>query len=156
MSGEPVSILRLLKAGRERLAAAPCHDENYVNEALYLLQAVIDITREQLVIRGGEVVSPPLVREYSELISRRIAGEPLQYIIGEWEFYGLTMKVGAGVLIPRPETEELVELVLKFIKPIKSPALLDLCSGSGCIPIAIAKSRPDAHVFGVELSEAAY
>lgn len=156
MNGEPISIAHLLKRGRERLSNAPCHDENYVNEALYLLQEVIEITREELISRGGEVVSPVLVHRYSELISRRIAGEPLQYILGKWEFYGLTMKVGSGVLIPRPETEELVEYVLKLIKPIKAPAVLDLCSGSGCIPIAIAHNRHDAQVYGVELSEDAF
>ena len=64
-------------------------------------------------------------------------GEPLQYILGEWEFYGLPFKVGKGVLIPQPDTEILVEQALKFAD--KNSKVLDLCSGSGCIAIAINK-----------------
>ena len=81
---------------------------------------------------------------------RRIKGEPLQYIIGEWEFYGLPFKVGEGVLIPRQETELLVEKAIERL-PEKG-ALIDLCSGSGCIPIAIAKTANTNLCYGVELS----
>lgn len=82
----------------------------------------------------------------------RAKGEPLQYIFGEWEFYGLPFKVGEGVLIPRPETEILVETALKEIS--SDSKVIDLCSGSGCIPIAIAK-KTEAECFGIELSDAA-
>ncbi len=80
---------------------------------------------------------------------RRAKGEPLQYILGEWDFYGLTFKVGEGVLIPRPETEILVEKVLENLP--QNAVLVDLCSGSGCIPISVAKNS-DAECFGVEIS----
>ncbi|MBD5113605.1 MAG: peptide chain release factor N(5)-glutamine methyltransferase [Ruminococcaceae bacterium] len=83
---------------------------------------------------------------------RRIKGEPLQYILGEWDFFGLTFRVGEGVLIPRPETELLVEKVLKEIK--KDGTVIDLCSGSGCIPIAISK-KSGASCYGIEISEKA-
>ena len=88
---------------------------------------------------------------------RRAKGEPLQYIFGEWEFYGLPFKVGEGVLIPRPETEILVETVLKEIGSKKENSgckVIDLCSGSGCIPIALWK-RSGAECCGVELSDKA-
>ncbi|MCM1055591.1 MAG: peptide chain release factor N(5)-glutamine methyltransferase [Bacteroides sp.] len=83
---------------------------------------------------------------------RRAKGEPLQYILGEWDFYGLTFHVGEGVLIPRPETELLAERALKELG--ESGTLIDLCSGSGCIPIAVAKNS-DARCFGIEISGAA-
>lgn len=91
-----------------------------------------------------------------EMADRRIKGEPLQYIIGNWEFYGLAFKVGEGVLIPRQDTETLVESALELIKPIKNPKLVDLCSGTGCIPITIASKRNDCEAYAVELFDDAY
>ena len=87
---------------------------------------------------------------------RRAKGEPLQYIIGEWDFYGLTFKVGEGVLIPRPETELLTEKALNCLEELRKRSgekgkVIDLCSGSGCIPIAIAKCS-EALCSGVEIS----
>lgn len=83
----------------------------------------------------------------NDVILRRKNGEPLQYIVGEWSFYGFTFSVGNGVLIPRPETEILVESVLNEIKNVDNPIVFDICSGSGCIGITIAKLRPDAKVY---------
>lgn len=88
----------------------------------------------------------------TEAAVMRAKGEPLQYIIGEWDFYGYTFKVGHGVLIPRQETEVLVERTLPFLN--QSSVAVDLCSGSGCIPIAIAK-KSKADCYGVEISKAA-
>ncbi|MCH5171017.1 MAG: peptide chain release factor N(5)-glutamine methyltransferase [Oscillospiraceae bacterium] len=92
----------------------------------------------------------------NEIISRRKNGEPLQYIVGKWDFYGLTFRVGEGVLIPRPETENLVEYVLNEIKNVKNPIVFDLCSGSGCIGITVAKIRPDSKVYLFEKEDKAY
>ncbi len=89
------------------------------------------------------------------LIERRLSGEPTQYILGEWEFFGLPFYVGEGVLIPRPDTEVLVEKALELIKDIKAPKILDLCAGSGCISIALKHHRSDATVTAVELFEGA-
>ena len=108
--------------------------------------------------------------EISELVdsfaARRSEGEPLQYIIGHVDFYGLKINVGRGVLIPRPETELLVEEAIKLLKetPPHPPLskggqrgvkILDLCTGSGCIAIALAKRLPDAHVYGIDKSDTA-
>lgn len=88
-----------------------------------------------------------------DIAAKRADGVPLQYIFGEWEFYGLPFKVGEGVLIPRPETELLVDIALEHCG--RNSAFLDLCSGSGCIPIAVSKcSGCSAHA--VELSEKAF
>ena len=88
---------------------------------------------------------------------RRLSGEPLQYILGEWEFYGLPFKVGEGVLIPRQDTETLVDVCLNFLNGrVKNKRLtLDLCAGSGCIGITLAKLA-DAEVTLVEKSEQAF
>lgn len=89
------------------------------------------------------------------LVKRRSAGEPLQYILGEWEFYGLPMKVGEGVLIPRPDTETIIEDVLQLVKEnsLSAPKIADLCSGSGCIAITLKHLIPSAEVYAVELSD---
>lgn len=79
---------------------------------------------------------PENMRE--QAVNRRLAGEPLQYILGEWEFYSLPFKVGPGVLIPRPETELLVDLALEFLKPGENA--IDMCSGSGAIAVALSKN----------------
>ncbi|MCL1822571.1 MAG: peptide chain release factor N(5)-glutamine methyltransferase [Oscillospiraceae bacterium] len=98
------------------------------------------------------------LREYAEkskqdinkLIERRVNGEPLQYILGEWEFYGYNFKIGKGVLIPRPETEFLVDSAKEY----KPELVYDLCAGSGCVGIALAKET-GCKVISVDISEEA-
>ncbi len=91
-----------------------------------------------------------------KLVARRVEGYPLQYILGEWELMGLTFLVGEGVLIPRQDTETLVETAIDFLKGRKNPTVADLCSGSGCIAISIAHFCGDSTVWAVEASSAAY
>ena len=74
-----------------------------------------------------------------ETLKRRLSGEPLQYILGEWEFFGITLKVGDGVLIPRADTETAAETGINLLKGIKNPTVFDLCAGSGCIGITLSK-----------------
>lgn len=90
------------------------------------------------------------------LAERRISGEPLQYIVGSWEFYGIDFKVGDGVLIPRQDTEVLVDVALEFLEDKNAPHIVDLCSGTGCIPIAIALNKTDAKAYALELYDKAY
>ena len=80
-------------------------------------------------------------------LNRRLNHEPSQYILGEWEFYGLPFKVGEGVLIPRPDTETLVEAALPILRSKIKPTVLDLCAGSGCIGIALAKQLTATVIF---------
>lgn len=91
---------------------------------------------------------------FLEMINKRAEGYPLQYILGEWEFYGLPVKVGEGVLIPRQDTETLVETVIKKNKT-PAPVILDLCSGSGCIALALEKELAPKAVMAVEKSSRA-
>ena len=90
------------------------------------------------------------------LLKRLEKGEPLQYIIGKWDFYESEFFVGEGVLIPRPETEELVDIAVEEAKKLEKPVIYDLCSGSGCIGISIAKKIESSTVFCVEKSEKAF
>ena len=130
---------------------AAVEPDNAPQEAVWLFEHLFGHGRDWLLTQGGQEADPRLAEQALALARRRAAGEPLQYLLGEWEFYGLTLAVGPGVLIPRPETELLVELGLGHIRDIPSPVLLDICSGSGCIPLALGRCRPDAAVWGVEL-----
>jgi len=93
-------------------------------------------------------------RRFRELMARRLKGEPVAYLIGEWEFYGLTLEVSRDVLIPRPDTETLVERGILFLRDLPDGTrVLDLCAGSGCIGLAIADNCPNTHVILADWSE---
>lgn len=124
-------------------------------DAAQLLQAATGVSRAVLPLEGGRDISDSERKRLSVLLHRRGEKYPLQYLLGEWEFYGLPLSVGEGVLIPRADTETLVETGLELLKGISRPVVYDLCSGSGCIAAAIASQRPDATVYAVELSEQA-
>ncbi|MEM1484833.1 peptide chain release factor N(5)-glutamine methyltransferase [Oscillospiraceae bacterium PP1C4] len=121
-----------------------------------LFEHMLGVSRYRLPLIGNQEADEAKARVFFSLCKRYEAGEPLQYLIGEWEFYGLPFSVGEGVLIPRPDTETLVETALALLKDVKRPVVADLCSGSGCVAIAIAHERPDAQVFALELSDAAF
>lgn len=96
-----------------------------------------------------------ITKRLADFLWRLKEGEPLQYIIGKWDFWESEFYVGKGVLIPRPETEELVELAINILKFIDNPVVFDLCSGSGCIGISIAKAIKNSTVYCVEKSDEA-
>ncbi|MCC8069637.1 MAG: peptide chain release factor N(5)-glutamine methyltransferase [Ruminococcus sp.] len=96
------------------------------------------------------------VAQCNVMAQRRIDGFPLQYILGKWEFYGLPFKVGEGVLIPRQDTETLVDYVLTMFKKDEALKMVDLCSGTGCIPISIEKHLNNVECHAIELSTIAY
>ena len=101
----------------------------------------------------SEVVTDEQLSRMLEIAEKRAEGVPLQYIFGEWEFYGYPFYVGEGVLIPRPETELLVDIALKYCN--KESKVLDLCSGTGCIPISI-NLKTGADCYAVELYDEAF
>lgn len=120
--------------------------------AQILLAYVSGLSRQQLYARFDDVLSEDQQLKFKHLISRRIDNEPIQYILGHTHFRGLKINVGPGVLIPRPETEYLVEQALKQIdKP--NPKIIDLCTGSGCCAISIAKVIKDSKIFAYDISE---
>lgn len=126
-------------------------------EAETLVTETIPINRSQL-YAGTVEVSGQMSLLIDSLAARRVRGEPLHYIIGHVQFYGLRIAVGPGVLIPRPETELLVDEAIRKIseKSEGSPLrILDLCTGSGCIALALAKHFPQAMVYGIDKSRRA-
>jgi release factor glutamine methyltransferase len=121
-------------------------------EARILLGHALGWRRTELITRGDEPLTVDAIAQYRALEARRAAGEPIAQIVGAREFYGLTFEVTPQVLIPRPETELLVETVLAAIEPAPRPRVLDLGTGSGAIAIAIACTRPDARIVAVDRS----
>ena len=89
---------------------------------------------------------------FQQKVRRLAEGYPLQYLLGEWEFYSIPLKIGEGVLIPRPDTETLVDAALELLSGIEHPIIADYCAGSGAISLALARFLPDAEVYAVELS----
>lgn len=121
-------------------------------DARVLLQAALEVSHAFLAAHPEHVVAGERLARYLALAARRAAGEPVAYLTGEREFFSLEFKVTPAVLIPRPETELLVELALARIPQDASCRVLDLGSGSGCIAISIAKHRPRARVTATDRS----
>ena len=112
-------------------------------------------TRQQLQ-RDGQLYVPPAVEEQARaLVRRHLAGEPVAYLIGEWEFYGLPLDIDRQVLIPRADTETLVDCALPFLRGQAGSRVLDLCAGSGCIGLAVASQVADCRVTLGDISEGA-
>ncbi len=124
-------------------------------DARVLLRHALGVDDVYLIAHGSDTVDEPLAAKFRALVARRAAGEPVAYLTGEREFYGHTFKVTPDVLIPRPETELLVELALERL-PLDKPArVLDLGTGSGCIGVSIASERHLAKVTAADISTAA-
>lgn len=124
-------------------------------EARALLAHVLGVARERLIAHPHTAVSLVDAQRFDALAARRLAGEPYAYLLGHCEFYGRAFTVTPAVLVPRPETELLVDLALQALKHVHAPRILDLGTGSGCIAITLALERPDASVCAVDVCEAA-
>ena len=118
-----------------------------------LLCHVLALTRVQLITQSERVLSAVEAAQLSSLIGRRWNGEPMAYLVGQREFYGLPFEVSPAVLIPRPDTELLVDLALERLP--KRGSTLDMGTGSGAIAVALAHTRPDARVTALDVSGAA-
>ena len=113
-------------------------------------------TREQLSADGRLYASPEVEKRVRDLVERHLAGEPVAYLIGEWEIYGLPLDISKDVLIPRPDTEVLAGEAIEYLKQqAGEPRVLDLCAGSGCIGLAVASFVPGSRVVLGEYSDAA-
>ena len=135
-----------------RNAAAQLTD-NARFEAEQIVMKALDIDRTQLLINGKKTAGKNDINAVNEMLVRRKNGEPLQYILGECEFMSLPFYVESGVLIPRADTETLVEEIIKAAKP--QMKILDICSGSGCIGISLAHYIKDATVTMLDISDKA-
>lgn len=122
-------------------------------EARELVAFAAGKTRQEL-LRDSRLYVPQDVEERARALMRRhLAGEPLAYLIGEWSFCGMDLDVNESVLIPRTDTEVLAEQAIGFVKTLDEPRVLDLCAGSGCVGLAVAKFCPGSHVVLGELME---
>ncbi len=124
-------------------------------DARALLRHVLGVDDAYLIVHNRQALSDSQSELFDALVARRSAGEPVAYIVGTREFFSLEFKVTPAVLMPRPETEALVEFALERIAPDSVQRVLDLGTGSGCIAISIAKHRPRAQVVAVDSSAAA-
>lgn len=127
--------------------------ENASVDAWLLMEAVCQINRSFFLVHGNEAVPSEQEEQYLELTKQRCTHIPLQYLTGEQEFMGIPFKVTPDVLIPRQDTEVLVEEALKYLKP--GQKVLDMCTGSGCIAISLKSFVPEADVTAVDISEGA-
>jgi release factor glutamine methyltransferase len=149
------TVLSLLGAAADYLRSRG-FDEARLHVEL-LLSHVLRLTRIDLYLQFDRPLTAAEVLQFKELFRRRLTHEPLQYILGETEFMGLALVVDAGVLVPRPETELLVERAIAFASARNSTpvSVLDACTGSGCIAVSLAHRVPGAVVTGIDISSAA-
>ena len=124
-------------------------------EAQVLLGHALSVSRAWLVAHGDEVADPAAAAVFRKLVQRRRAGEPVAYLVGRREFFGLDFRITPDVLIPRADTETLIETALEKLTQHEYHDVLDLGTGSGCVAIAIAHERSTARVTAVDVSPAA-
>ncbi|BEQ16434.1 peptide chain release factor N(5)-glutamine methyltransferase [Desulfoferula mesophila] len=147
---EPWTVGRLIPWAAEYLGGHGVDSPRLCGELL--LSRVLGCTRLELYLRFEQPLGPDELADFKKLILRRKEREPVDYILGRREFYGREFLVGPGVLVPRPETEHLVEEALARLEGLDSPRILDLCTGSGAVALSLAHERPDAEVIGCDIS----
>lgn len=147
-----LTIKQLLVAARRDLATALPDNEARIEAQALLCRSLGDVTRAWLITHENDPPALEQSRTFEELLRRRLAGEPVAYLLGEREFYGLNFLVTPDVLIPRPDTEALVEAALAHIPRHGPCRILDMGTGSGAIAITIAVHRPEASVTGIDRS----
>ncbi|SNS27054.1 [protein release factor]-glutamine N5-methyltransferase [Granulicella rosea] len=150
-----ITVEEALRRGVSQLSARPELRETALQDAALLLMHTLGVTRATLVAHPERRFTTEEQVAYQAMLQRRVVFEPLQYILGEQEFYGLPLKVTPAVLIPRPETEHLVEAVLARLPKDKPVRIADIGTGSGAIAIALAHLLPLAEVAALDLSPAA-
>lgn len=128
--------------------------DTYAFEAKLIIEKAFDSELPRILMNRDSAVPESILDNIQDMTEKRKKGFPIQYILGEWEFYGYKFKVGEGVLIPRQDTETLIDYVLDICRKnnMKSPKIIDLCSGTGCIAITLKKEIPDSEIYALENS----
>jgi release factor glutamine methyltransferase len=150
-----VTLQQLLAAGRDRLIAAGIGAEEAAIDVDVYARTILGWDRARLLTARTSAPPADLEPRFSEWIERRTHHEPTAYIVGVREFWGLDFRVSPDVLIPRPETEFVVEEALALLQSIPAPRIADIGTGSGNIAIALAHARADAHVVATDVSAGA-
>jgi release factor glutamine methyltransferase len=148
------TVAALLAEGASRIAAAGA-DGDARRDAQVLLGHALGVSRAWLSAHGADAADAAAAERFRALVGARERGQPVAYLVGEREFYGRVFQVTDAVLIPRPETELLVEAALQRLPSDEPRAVLDLGTGSGCIALTLARERPAARVTAVDASPAA-
>lgn len=148
-----MTIFEAYNKTKKELAAAGIED--YVFEAKQILRHITGFSNVQIISNPHKKLSLFEENNLTAIIKQRLIRYPLQYIIGEWGFYGGNFKVGPGVLVPRADTETLIDVALEFLKDREKSQVCDLCTGSGCIGITVAREKSDSFVTAVEKYEEA-
>ncbi len=147
---------QMLRADAQTLSAAQkLSPADARREVQLLLRRALGVDLAGLLAHPERIPEARTSPEYVDMLTRRLRGEPIAYIIGEREFYGLPFAVSSDVLIPRPETELLVEVALEFIAERAECRVLDLGTGSGCVAITLAKQRRESKIIATDVSKAA-
>ncbi len=149
-----LTIHEVYRRGRQMLESAGVPDADF--DSLCLIERFFGADRTALILHGDKPADSALCRRFFSAIEERSGGRPLQYIIGKWNFMGFDFFVGEGVLIPRDDTEVACEKAVEIAKGYDAPRIIDLCSGSGAIAVAIARLVPQAQVTALELSDDAF
>lgn len=139
--------------GKKILSEAGCDAPAF--DAMRIFEMCFGLSRQDVILKRNAFADEVKAAKFFELIRQRASGRPLQYILGRWNFMGNEFKVGEGVLVPRDDTEVVVNAALDCIKNVTAPRILDLCTGPGTIAITLAKQRREATVVAVELSDVA-
>jgi release factor glutamine methyltransferase len=150
-----MTLREALTVAATQLASDRHLRDNATRDAELLLLHTLEISRVTLIAHSGRELTSTQQTLYEKNITRRLRHEPIQYITGQQEFYGLTLHVTPAVLIPRPETEHLIEAVLKLLPPDKPLRIADVGTGSGAIAIALAAHLPQATIIALDISREA-
>lgn len=154
MSGNEMTVNAVFQQVIAILTEGGCETPEF--DALCLLEDIGGVGRGKVEMLGKTALPSEPCTAVLSAAKRRASGEPLQYLLGTWDFLNLTLEVGEGVLIPRPETELLCETVAEQLSHIPAASVLDLCAGTGCVGLGIAALCPNVTVTAVELSDKAF
>jgi release factor glutamine methyltransferase len=146
-------VRKALEAATQEIARASTDQPR--RQAEWMIETILNVNRVELYSDEHLSLTPDQFSLLWKFLKRRTAGEPLQYILGTADFRNITLKVDRRALIPRPETEGLVEIALEFLIPFQSPRILDIGTGCGAIALSLLDEHPGAHASGIDISREA-